>query len=67
MKEFFKGKVATVIILLATFILAGVAIFTAIRLYQLRQVAVAPNVPESKPQAQEVASPSLLPVVYHLQ
>src|SRR3972149_11842778 len=54
MKNFFKGKIATVIILLATFVLAGVAMFTAIRLYQLRQVAVAPNVPVSIPRAQEV-------------
>src|SRR5258706_8735179 len=54
MKNFFKGKIATVIILIATFILAGVAIFTAIRLYQLRQTSVAPNAPESQPRAQEV-------------
>jgi hypothetical protein len=59
MKNFFKGKFATVIILLATFILAGVAIFTAIRLYQLRQQPVAPNVPSSKPKAQEVTTCSL--------
>ena len=51
MKNLFKGKLSTVIILLATFVLAGVAIFTAVRLYQLRQVPVAPNVPESAPQA----------------
>lgn len=54
MKNFFKGKVATAIIILATFILAGVAIFTAIRLYQLRNQAVAPNVPSSQPHAQVV-------------
>ncbi len=59
MKNFFKGKIATVIILLATFILAGVAIFTAIRLYQLRQQPVAPNVPSSIPQAASVSSCSL--------
>lgn len=52
MKNFFKSKVATAVILLATFILAGVAIFTAIRLYQLRQQPVAPNVPSSQPRAQ---------------
>ena len=38
-------------IVIATLILAGVAIFTAIRLYQLRQQAVAPTAPESKPEA----------------
>lgn len=57
MKNIFKGKVGTAIILVFTVILAGVAIFTAVRLYQLRRQAVAPNVPSSIPQAQEV-SPS---------
>ena len=51
MKSFFKNKIVTVLILVATLILAGVAIFTAIRLYQLRQQAVAPTAPESKPKA----------------
>lgn len=54
MKNFLKGKFATIVIVLATFILAGVAIFTAIRLYQLRSQPVAPNVPSSFPRAQEV-------------
>jgi len=57
MKNFIKGKFGTVIILLFTVILAGVAIFTALRLYQLRSQPVAPNVPSSIPRAQEV-SPS---------
>ena len=51
MKTFFKNKIVTVLILVATLILAGVAIFTAYRLYQLRQQAVAPTAPESKPKA----------------
>jgi len=51
MKDFFKNKIVTVLILIATLVLAGVAIFTAIRLYQLRQQAVAPTAPESKPEA----------------
>lgn len=59
MKSFLKGKVATVIIILATVILAGVAVFTALRLYQLRQQPVAPNVPSSMPRAQEAGSCSL--------
>lgn len=59
MKNFMKGKVATVVIVLATFVLAGVAIFTAIRLYQLRQQPVAPNVPSSFPKAAEVTSCTL--------
>ena len=51
MKTFFKNKIVTVLILVATLVLAGVAIFTAYRLYQLRQQAVAPTAPESKPEA----------------
>lgn len=50
MKDFFKGKFATGVVVIATVILAGVAIFTALRLYQLRQVPVAPNAP-TKPKA----------------
>ena len=57
MKNFLKGKFGTVVILLFTVILAGVAIFTALRLYQLRQQPVAPNVPSSIPRAQEVTPP----------
>ncbi len=49
-----KGKLGTILILLATLILAGVAVFTAIRLYDLRNQAVAPNVPSSIPRAQEI-------------
>ncbi len=51
MNNIFKGKAGTIIILLFTVILAGVAIFTAIRLYQLRSQPVAPNVPSSIPRA----------------
>lgn len=49
-----KGKLATIIIILATLVLAGIAVFTAIRLYNIRQEAVAPNVPTSVPAAQEI-------------
>jgi len=56
MKNFLKGKVATVIIVVSTLILAGIAIFTAIRLYQLRNVSVSPNVPESQPEAAGVVT-----------
>lgn len=49
-----KNKIATIGIIIATLILAGVAVFTAVRLYQLRQEAVAPTAPTSKPKAQEV-------------
>lgn len=51
MKNFLKGKIGTLAIIIATLILAGVAIFTAIRLYQLRQQPVAPTAPTSKPEA----------------
>ena len=51
MKNFLKNKLTTALILIATVILAGVAIFTAYRLYKLRQEAVAPTAPTSKPKA----------------
>lgn len=51
MKNLFKSKFATVLVITITVILAGVAIFTAYRLYQLRQQSVAPNVPSSQPKA----------------
>lgn len=53
MKKIFKGKFATVLILVITLILAGIAVFTALRLYQLRQTSVSPIAPSSKPKAQE--------------
>jgi len=49
-----KNKIVTIIIVIATVILAGVAIFTAIRLYQLRQQSVVPTRPESKPEARVI-------------
>ena len=49
-----KNKYTVIGIILVTILLAGIAIFTAMRLYQTRDVAVAPNVPSSKPKAQEV-------------
>ncbi|MDP3918198.1 MAG: hypothetical protein Q8Q30_03430 [Candidatus Woesebacteria bacterium] len=46
-----KNKYTVIGIILVTILLAGIAIFTALRLYQTRDVAVAPNVPESEPEA----------------
>ena len=46
-----KKKIVTIVIVLATILLAGVAIFTAVRLYQLRQQPVAPTAPTSEPAA----------------
>ncbi len=51
MKEFLKKNTVTILIVVATLVLAGIAIFTAVRLYQLRQKAVAPTAPESRPRA----------------
>ena len=57
-----RKNIITILIILVTVILAGVAVYTAFRLYQLRQQPVAPNVPTSRPGAQE-ASPSPSPAV----
>ncbi len=46
-----KNKYTTIGILVSTILLAGIAIFTAIRLYQTRDTAVAPNAPKSNPEA----------------
>ncbi|QQS39009.1 hypothetical protein IPM62_00105 [Candidatus Woesebacteria bacterium] len=51
MNKFIKDKGATILVVVATVILAGVAIFTALRLYQVRQQAVSPASPESRPEA----------------
>lgn len=51
MKDFFKGKFVTGLIVAATVILAGVAIFTAVRLYQLRRENISLTGPESEPAA----------------
>jgi cytoskeletal protein RodZ len=54
MKNFLKGKLVTGVVIIATVILAGVAIFTAMRLYSLRKEGVAPTAPESKPAASQI-------------
>jgi len=46
MKKFIKTKAITGIIVVATILLAGVAIFTALRLYQLGSEPVSPASPE---------------------
>jgi hypothetical protein len=51
MKNFLKGKVVTGLVVLSTLVLAGIAIFTALRLYQLRQENLSPLSPESQPLA----------------
>jgi len=55
------GKLGTILIILVTVILAGVAIFTALRLYQLRQQSVAPNVPSSQPKAVTNCTTEVMP------
>ncbi|OGM22730.1 hypothetical protein A2961_03095 [Candidatus Woesebacteria bacterium RIFCSPLOWO2_01_FULL_39_21] len=63
MKDFIKKNGLTFAITIATIVLAGVAIFTAIRLYQLRSVPVAPTAPSSEPHA-ETGSPTSTPCEY---
>ena len=46
-----KKRIVTILIVIATIVLAGVAVFTAIRLYQLRQESVSPAAPTSEPEA----------------
>ena len=53
MKKIFKSKFGTILILIVTIALAGIAIFTAYRLYNLRRETVAPTAPTSKPAAVE--------------
>jgi len=48
-----KKKIATIGVIIATVVLAGIAVFTAIRLYNLRQESVSPAAPESEPAAAE--------------
>ncbi len=48
-----KMNIKTIIIGLSTVVLGGVAIFTAVRLYQLRSEPIAPNAPQSQPLAQQ--------------
>ncbi len=59
MTNFFKGKFVTGLVVLATIILAAVAIFTALRLYQLRTQPVAPTAPERPRAAAPVACQQL--------
>lgn len=49
-----KNNKLTIVVIALTLILAGVAIFTAMRLFQLRDQQVAPTAPESEPAAQNV-------------
>jgi hypothetical protein len=51
-----KKKLSTILLAILIIVLAGVAVFTAFRLYNLRQQAVAPNAPESEPEAATINS-----------
>ncbi len=51
MNDFVKRNITTLMIAGATVFLAGIAIFTALRLFQLRNQSVAPNAPASTPAA----------------
>lgn len=63
MKNFFKTKFSVVLIIISTLVLAGIAVFTALRLYKLRQESIAPTAPESKPEAAGTAKPAPVPSV----
>jgi hypothetical protein len=56
MTNFIRKNTIAIIVVLVTLTLAGVAIFTAIRLFQLRQQPISPNVPESRPGATDAPS-----------
>ena len=56
MKKLFGNKASTIVTILITVIMAGVAIFTAIKLYQLRQQSVSPNAPSRSRAASLVGS-----------
>lgn len=58
MKDFFKSKVVTALVVVATAILAGVAIFTAMRLYKLGSEPVAPTAPTDSEACQPTATPA---------
>src|SRR5258708_34309911 len=51
MNTFLQKILKTLIIVFPIYVLAAIAIFTSIRLYQTRQNAVAPNAPSSRPAA----------------
>lgn len=50
-----KSRIVTFLIVGATLVLAGIAVFTAIRLYTLKDQPVAPTAPESEPEAADIA------------
>ena len=56
MEELKRNKLATGIIIVATIILAFIAIFSALRLYNLREESISPAAPESVPFADTTSS-----------
>ena len=57
---FLKGRVPIFLAIGGTVVLAGIAVFTAVRLYQLRKERVAPTAPQEQAQAQ-LPSPTSTP------
>jgi cytoskeletal protein RodZ len=55
-----KGRLPIFLAIGGTVILAGIAVFTAVRLYQLRQESVTPTTPQEEAQAQ-LPSPTPTP------
>lgn len=63
-RSLLKGRAPLFLAIGGTVVLAGIAVFTAIRLYQLRSQRVAPTAPEEQAQAQAPTStptPTLRP------
>lgn len=58
--KFLKGKLPIFLAIGGTVVLAGIAVFTAVRLYQLRKQRVAPTAPQEQAQAQ-IPSPTPTP------
>lgn len=58
MKENPRGKLTIAGIALATIVLAGIAVFTGVKIFQTRKENVSPIVPEAEPLAQ---APTLTP------
>jgi|SRR3989304_4447991 len=57
---FLKGKAPIFLAIGGTVVLAGIAVFTAVRLYQLRKQDVSPTIPQEEAQAQ-LPSPTPTP------
>lgn len=60
-----KSNFKIIVFVLASILLAGIAVFTAIKLFQTRKEAVAPSAPSSKPLACVEACPGADGILYN--